>query len=275
VPAHRRGDGGRREATRRPPSRTGRGACGLAPPGLAAVPPGRRQPGHVRSKRSAGEYVKGDERVAAGTQFADYPGQGAGVERGVVVGVGPDVHEDDLAGPGRPEHPGGHDGDGDVACGSPQPSVSTVHRTGTYPAWLAMAMTRPLASPNGKRNRGAGSLPVTAVICRARAGAGLVAGAVALPAGGEGLFPGTAGWSLAPRRSWRAGEVTAGPTGWSATAPRRSSPAPCPGSASFPCLAARLRRRPGQRRPRRPRRDGRSGSSCSQHAPRHAGRQRS
>ena len=48
-----------------------------------------------------------------------------------------------------------------------QPRVSTVHRTGTYPAWLAMAMVRASASPNGNRNSGSGLLPVAAVICRA------------------------------------------------------------------------------------------------------------
>ncbi len=46
-----------------------------------------------------------------------------------------------------------------------QPSVSTVHRTGTYPARLASAMVRASLSPNGNRNNGAGFSPVTAVIC--------------------------------------------------------------------------------------------------------------
>lgn len=36
----------------------------------------------------------------------------------MIVGVGPDVHEDDLAGPGRAKHPGGHDRGGDVPRGS-------------------------------------------------------------------------------------------------------------------------------------------------------------
>ena len=48
-----------------------------------------------------------------------------------------------------------------------QPRVSTVHRTGTYPARLARAMVRASASPNGNRNSGAGFLPVTEAICRA------------------------------------------------------------------------------------------------------------
>src|SRR5579864_9777357 len=72
----------------------------------------------VTVSRSAGERVEGDERVAQGAQSADHLGKGVGVEGGVVVGIGPDVHQDDLAGPGRGHHPGDHDGRADVAGGS-------------------------------------------------------------------------------------------------------------------------------------------------------------
>src|SRR5690606_16270727 len=40
-----------------------------------------------------------------------------------------------------------------------QPSVSTVHRTGTYPRSLRAAMVRASRSPYGKRNQGRGSVP--------------------------------------------------------------------------------------------------------------------
>src|SRR5690606_9944571 len=40
-----------------------------------------------------------------------------------------------------------------------QPSVSTVHRTGTYPRSLRTAMVRASRSPYGKRNQGRGSVP--------------------------------------------------------------------------------------------------------------------
>ena len=51
-------------------------------------------------------------------QAADHLGERVGVERGVIAGVGSDVHEDDLAGPGRGQHPGGHDRSADVPGGS-------------------------------------------------------------------------------------------------------------------------------------------------------------
>jgi hypothetical protein len=90
--------------------------------------------------------------------------EGGGVIGGVIVGVGANVHEHDLAGPQAGHDPADDHIRADVTRIAFQPRVSTVHRMDTKPAWFAIAIVRASAAPYGNLNSGAGLTPVTACI---------------------------------------------------------------------------------------------------------------